>query len=219
VAALRECGDIVTGWEMGNPTLTPWRSTLALALQAGGETESARELAERQLADARRIGAPRALGISLRVAGIVTGRRVGEGLMREAVAVLEETEARLELAHSLAALGCALRDRRAGDAEARALLERALDLAHRCDASALRNRVHRDLVALGARPRRYAMTGREALTAAEARVAGLAANGMVNRDIAQALFVTEKTVEKHLTNAYAKLGIASRDALTDALAA
>lgn len=50
----------------------------------------------------------------------------------------------------------------------------------------------------------------DALSAAERRVAKLAAEGMTNREIAQALFVTVKTVEWHLRNTYVKLGIASR---------
>ena len=49
-------------------------------------------------------------------------------------------------------------------------------------------------------------------------VTDLAAGGQTNRDIAQSLFVTPKTVEVHLTNAYRKLGIGSRRDLARALA-
>ena len=62
------------------------------------------------------------------------------------------------------------------------------------------------------------MAGVAALTASERRVADLAAGGSTNRDIAQALFVTPKTVEVHLSNAYRKLGIRSRRDLAAALA-
>jgi DNA-binding NarL/FixJ family response regulator len=57
----------------------------------------------------------------------------------------------------------------------------------------------------------------EALTASERRIATLAAEGLSNPEIAQALFVTKKTVETHLGNAYRKLGIRSRRELGAAL--
>ena len=65
---------------------------------------------------------------------------------------------------------------------------------------------------------RTELTGRGALTAAEWRVCRQAADGRTNREIAQALFVTEKTVERHLSSAYQKLGIRSRFQLPSAIA-
>ena len=216
IAALRECGELLARWEMNNPTLTPWRSTLAIALRETGDLEEAAALAGEQVRLARAVGAPRAVGISLRTAGVVKGGGEGVELIREALSELEPGEARLETARTLVELGSALRAAR-NDTDARTPLERGVDLAHRCGATALRDHGVAELVATGARPRRYVMTGRDALTAAEGRVAGLAADGMANRDIAQALFVTQKTVEKHLTSAYGKLGIASRAELAEAL--
>jgi len=72
-------------------------------------------------------------------------------------------------------------------------------------------------VAAGGRPRRDATRGRAALTPSELRVAELAAAGRTNRQIAQTLFVTQRTVENHLTSAYAKLGITARPDLAGAL--
>jgi DNA-binding CsgD family transcriptional regulator len=72
-------------------------------------------------------------------------------------------------------------------------------------------------VATGARPRRAARSGADALTPSERRVARLAADGLSNRDIAQALFVTVRTVEGHLTQAYVKLDIGRREELAPAL--
>ena len=46
----------------------------------------------------------------------------------------------------------------------------------------------------------------------------MAAEGLTNREIAQALFVTEKTVETHLGRAFSKLGVRSRKQLAEALA-
>jgi DNA-binding CsgD family transcriptional regulator len=70
-----------------------------------------------------------------------------------------------------------------------------------------------------ARPRRSALAGAAALTPSERRVATIAATGAMNREIAQTLFVTEKTVETHLGHAYAKLGVHSRHELEATLAA
>lgn len=61
------------------------------------------------------------------------------------------------------------------------------------------------------------LSGTDALTASERRVADMAASGLSNHEIAQALFVTRKTVEKHLGGVYAKLDIQSRDRLPEAL--
>jgi DNA-binding CsgD family transcriptional regulator len=98
------------------------------------------------------------------------------------------------------------------------MLREALDVADRCGALRLARRAREDLVATGARPRRLALRGRDALTPSERRVAQLAADGLGNREIAQALFVTARTVEGHLTHAYMKLDISSRDQLPAALA-
>jgi DNA-binding CsgD family transcriptional regulator len=116
----------------------------------------------------------------------------------------------------MADLGAALRrcNRRS---EARAPLARARGTAHRCGALVLTERAQDELRATGARPRRFALAGSEALTASERRVARLAASGLSNREIAQQLFVTVNTVESHLRHGYLKLGVHSRAELPAAL--
>ena len=137
-------------------------------------------------------------------------------LLREAVDVLRGSEAKLERARVHYDLGAALR--RAGAPEdAREPLRCAVDLAHRCGATALEDRALAELRATGARPRRRAATGAGALTPSERRIAELAATGQQNREIAEALFVTTATVEFHLRHAYRKLGITSRTQLVQAL--
>jgi DNA-binding CsgD family transcriptional regulator len=122
----------------------------------------------------------------------------------------------LEHARTLVELGAAIR--RAGRRrEAREPLHAGMELAHVCGAHPLVAHARQELLAAGARPRRIMRTGADALTASERRVAAMAAEGMSNRDIAQALFVTVRTVEVHLTHAYQKLAIASRDELATAL--
>jgi DNA-binding CsgD family transcriptional regulator len=97
-------------------------------------------------------------------------------------------------------------------------LRTGLDLAHRAGATALAERAHGELLTAGVRPRRAVLTGADALTASERRVADLAADGRTNQEIAQTLFVTTRTVEAHLTRTFRKLGIASRTELAGALA-
>ena len=137
--------------------------------------------------------------------------------LAEAVNLLETTPARYELALALADLGAHLR-RTGRPGEARAPLRRALDLAQRSGAAPLADQARQELLATGARPRRTALTGPDALTSAERRVAGLAADGMSNRQIAQHLFITLPTVETHLRHAFHKLGITSRTGLPARLA-
>jgi DNA-binding CsgD family transcriptional regulator len=98
------------------------------------------------------------------------------------------------------------------------VLRPALDLAHRCGALALAERARTELVAAGGRPRHLLLTGVDSLTPSERRVAQLAAAGLPNRDIAQNLFITTRTVEGHLTHAYQKLDITNREQLRAALA-
>ena len=130
--------------------------------------------------------------------------------------MLEATPARYELALALAGHGASLR--RAGQrTQARESLLRALDLAERTGAAGLAAEVKRELHAAGARPRRAALTGPDALTAGERRVAALAAEGASNRQIAEHLFVTQATVETHLRHAFRKLGITSRTDLPGSL--
>jgi DNA-binding CsgD family transcriptional regulator len=94
-----------------------------------------------------------------------------------------------------------------------------LDLAARCGATPLAKRVRDEALAAGARPRRPWTSGVQALTPSELRVARLAAQALGNREIAQALFITTKTVSDHLTSAYRKLNISSRDQLATVMTA
>jgi DNA-binding CsgD family transcriptional regulator len=181
-----------------------------------GQRDRACEMADGELADVRVLGAPRALGVALRVAGLARGGDAGLRLLGESVAALHGSPALLERAHSLAAFGAALR-RSGGRAAAREPLAQALDLAARCGARPLAAAARDELKATGARPRRAWRTGVEALTPSELRVARLAAEGRSNREIAHELYVTLKTIEGHLARAYAKLGIEGRVQLREAL--
>jgi DNA-binding CsgD family transcriptional regulator len=216
LADLRECGRRQTAIGERNPSLIPWRSDAAPALLLTGETGEARRMCAEELELARAFGAPRAIGMALRAAGAVEGGERGLELVREAVAVLARSPARLEHARALADLGEML-ERDGRRADACDILRQALELAHRCGARALEERAFGALRAAGARPRRPVLSGPDALTASERRVAELAARGMANREIAESLFVTVRTVEFHLSHSYRKLGIDSRSKLAAAL--
>lgn len=187
-----------------------------LALEQLGRRAEAQALITDSLPRARRCGAPRNLGATLRVASLLEGQEHGITLAREAVEVLEGSGAQLELARALVNLGMLLRH--AGRRmEARRHLATGLELARRCGARPLAERAREELRASGGRPRRDRLTGRDALTPSELRLARLAADGRTNRQIAQELYLSEKTVEMHLGRAYYKLGIHGRGELTVAL--
>ena len=190
--------------------MMPWRSAAALSLAALGERQTATRLCAEEIDLARRWGAGRAVGVALRAAGVVEGGGIEQ--LTEAVAVLRAAPAPLELAHALIDLGAA--HRRAG-ARTRAceFLYEGLDLAHSLGGLRLANMAHQELVVAGGRPSPHAIRGRDALTPSELRIAQLAAHGQTNGQIAQALFVTQRTVENHLTSTYEKLGIRSRPGL------
>jgi DNA-binding CsgD family transcriptional regulator len=209
-------GDLFARLHSLSSVTPPWRSDAALAHLALGAPAQARALAAEEVALARAYHGPRALGVALRAVGLAEGGRRGIEPLREAVRVLEGSGARLERARAMADLGAALR--RAGHrAESREILRPALDLAHRCGALALTERARTELITAGGRPRRLVLSGLDSLTPSERRIAQLAAAGLPNRDIAQNLFITARTVEGHLTHAYQKLAITSREQLPAAL--
>jgi DNA-binding CsgD family transcriptional regulator len=200
-----------------NPAFLAWRSQAALALLQLGAQDEAHRLAEEEVELARSWGTPRALGAALRTAGLIEGRERGLALLEEAVEVLNGSPAKLEHARARTELGAMLR-RANRRSEAREQLRRALELATICGATPLAERAETELRATGTRPRRVALTGIESLTPSERRVAHIAAEGATNREIAQALFVSPKTVEVHLSSVYRKLGISSRWRLPAVLA-
>jgi DNA-binding CsgD family transcriptional regulator len=211
---LQSAAGIFESLHLLNPS-TCWRSALALTLAADDPGEALR-LADMDLELAQQAGLPRPAGVALRTRGMLVGGQQGLEDLHEAVAVLASCGARLEHARALVELGAALRRANQRTA-AREPLRKGLDLAHRCGAGRLTQRATDELRATGARPRRASLTGLEALTPSERRVAELAAGGMSNPEIAQAVFVTLNTVEGHLRHVYRKLSVKSRTQLPAAL--
>ena len=198
------------------PAAMAWRSTAAISLAAAGEEDRARELAAEELELTLAQGTDRSIGIALRGVALTGPRDERIANLERSVEHLERSRARLELARSLTELGSTLRrDRRARDA--REPLRRAVELARGCGAAASERRALDELGATGERQRSDETDGVAALTPSELRTARMAASGRSNREIAEDLFVTPRTIEVHLTRTYRKLNIRSRRELADAL--
>jgi DNA-binding CsgD family transcriptional regulator len=197
--------------EQQEPSPGAWHfpATLVDGLLALGRRDEAAERAGAWLGRTSAFGANTTTGMAQRAVALCrAGDERLDGL-KVAEATLSQCPSQFEHARALVELGAALR--RAGRRlDAREPLRRGLDLASRCGAKALAGRAQEELVAAGARPRRVALTGVEALSPSELRVAQLAAQGFTNRQVATALFLSRKTVEHHLGSIYTKLGTNDR---------
>ena len=206
--------DVVAG--IANPACAAaWRSASVPALVSLGRADEARELAREELALARAFGAPRAISVALRALAHAEAHGAIDdqvALLEEAVALVATSEARLELCRAQLELGTVLRRARRRSDAGRVLGD-ALELARACGARLVEERVLEELEVAGARMQRAARRGADALSPSERRVVALAVEGLSNRQIAEALFVTRKAVEWHLGNAYRKLDVRSRHEL------
>jgi DNA-binding CsgD family transcriptional regulator len=191
----------------------------ALALAHLGRRDQAVKFADEALARAERTGAPVSRVATLHARAVA---EADAGARRELLeralavaggvaAVLETTRVRLELGATLSRSGART--------AAREAFRPALADADAVGAVPLAERARRELVATGLRPRQAAVEGAAALTPRQREICELAARGKGNREIAQALFLSVKTVETHLAAGYRKLGIASRADLGPALGA
>lgn len=215
-SAFERLGEVCERTGLSSAGMICWRSGFARVLLGLGETAAAREVAEADVAAARRSGAPLALARALRTAALAGDAGSRAAGLREALDAIDDADLELERATTLTELGAHLR-RTNERVASREHLTQALDLAGRLGATALATRAREELLASGARPRRDRRWGLDALTPSELRVARLAAQGLSNREIAADLFVVPKTVETHLSRIYRKLDLAGREGLAAAL--
>jgi ATP/maltotriose-dependent transcriptional regulator MalT len=190
----------------------------ARALMGLGDLNGARALVNEELPLAWALGTHRAIGMALRTAGLLEHGEARIQTLRNATEELARSQSRLEYAEALYDYGATLR-RANRRSEARTPLQAALAIARQARAAPLRDRAAQELKATGARVSRPGVSGVDALTASEHRIASMAATGMSNRDMAQALFVTVKTVETHLGHIYDKLNLTGRSQLAATLGA
>lgn len=198
----------VLGW--GSPDARPWTADYAEALLELGRVDEAVRVVDRWEADATRLGRDRVLAHVTRCRGLVAA---AQGAVDEATSLLELAVARhhevadvFGRARALLALGMILRRARQKRA-ARDSIGAALAEFEDLGAATWVERARDELGRIGGRTRE------EGLTAAERRVAALVAAGRTNREVANQLFLGERTVAGHLTRVYAKLGVRSRTEL------
>ncbi|MCR6483030.1 AAA family ATPase [Amycolatopsis sp. OK19-0408] len=214
LADARTCERSYRRWGATLMLDVPWRLRAADAHRRLGDRARAGDLVAEQLRIARSFGVARHVGTALRGAAALAATPAdAHRLLAESADLLAHGPAGLELARTLTQLGSRLvedGDRAAG----RAALGRAAEVASRCGATALSERIAR---ALGSRagPRSRGGAG---FTPAERQVVDLATTGSTNRQIAERLYLSEKTVEAHLSNAYRKAGVRSRTQLAARLA-
>jgi len=190
-----------------------WRALLARTIARSGYSEEADGLAGDHLEWAEWWNRPTALGIAQRASALAGPPEQRGQRLEEAVDTLSGSAYRTEEARARVELGIALL--RAGKKSAgREQLEAGLEIAMACDSRIPAETAARELEIAGAAPRRLSF---DELTASERRIAEFAAGGKTNREIADELFVTPKTVENHLTKVYSKLGVGSRRELETAL--
>ncbi|WP_181861126.1 helix-turn-helix transcriptional regulator [Streptomyces diacarni] len=221
LADFRYCGRLMASWDIDAPAFLPWRSQLAEVLLQLGDTEAARSYAKQQIARARSHTTP-AYGMALRLLAQTADRRERPRLLKEAAEVLHACGARLPLVQTLTDLGYAY-EAGGNPQKARMLLRRAGRLAEviglpdvptQAAASKQDQQTRGSQGHSGGRAERSpAESPPRTLTVAERKVAALAGLGYSNREIAQKLYVTVSTVEQHLTKAFRKLNVKSRDAL------
>jgi len=165
-------------------------------------------LSERAVA----VGTPEALGIRSRCAALLDDGDGAEACYQQAIGHLDRGRAAVELARAHLQYGEWLR-RRKRKRDARRELRSACDMLEAMGAKGFAARAAAELRATGERARPRTLGATVDLTPQEARVAGLAAEGQTNNQIAAQLFISPHTVEYHLTKVFAKLGVSSRTQL------
>jgi DNA-binding CsgD family transcriptional regulator len=216
LAALRTCGESLAGSGIGNPVLAPWWYESAELLAGLGRTGEGEAVLDGVEAAVRRWGTQRALGMFETSRGVLATGDAAIERLRHAAELLADSPAKVEQAKAEYLLGRRLLAR--GDAEgARERLRRSIDLSVLSRDKQQLGLALPALAEAGGRMRHGTGSPSDALSGSERRVAQRAAEGATNREIAESLFITQRTVEVHLTSVYRKLGIAGRAELAAAL--
>jgi DNA-binding CsgD family transcriptional regulator len=199
------------------PAATPFVIDHIEALVEVGRREEGVELLDWYEENARRLERVSALAACMRCRGLLAA---AEGRLEDALVAYEDAlewhgrvELPLDRGRTLLALGAAQR-RAKRRREARGTLEEALAVFERIGAALWAERARAELRRISGRA-----PSPGALTPAEERVAALVADGKTNREVATALFLSERTVEGHLSRVFGKLGIKHRTEVARALLA
>ena len=201
------CEVFVTGWALPE---------LVEAAARAGDAELACEALERLAETTQPCGTNVALGIEARSRALLSDGAAADDLYREAIERLSRTRLRPELARAHLLYGEWLR-REGRRVDAREQLRTAYDLFTTIGMEAFAERTGRELAATGEKARKRSPDTRDEFTPQEEQIARLARDGLSNPEIGAQLFVSARTVEWHLRNVFAKLGITSRRQLRTAL--
>ena len=210
IAELEECGRLSRIAGLEDPTIVPWAPDLVEAYVVAGRAEPAQRVCDELERRAERSGVPLALALSARCRGLTAPDGFDDHFAR-ALDHHERCTAPLDRARTLLAYGSRLHRARRR-MEAREQLRQALAEFERLGAVPWAERARAELRAAGGVERRPRGSDDE-LTAQEARIAACVARGSTNREVAEELFLSPKTVEFHLGRVFRKLGIRSRTEL------
>ncbi|MFJ1747941.1 ATP-binding protein [Streptomyces sp. NPDC088116] len=213
---LYRCRDSLAEAGIGNPVLAPWWFDAAEALAGLGRHHEGLDILEGVEERVHRWGTKRAAGMLGMARGVLTRGDAGIELLTEAVNTLADSPGKLEQARAEYLLGRRLYRR--GDADgARDRLRRSIDLSVLCRDKLQLDQSLPALTEAGGRLRSGTASPADALSGSERRVVEQVLAGATNREIAESLFLTQRTVEFHLTSVYRKLGIRGRQELADVL--
>ncbi len=200
--------------ELGVSTWVP-TEFIEAAVRAGVPERTSAPL--RRLQEiSRASGTDWALGVEARSRALVSEGEEADRLYREAIERLARTRVRVALSRGQLLYGEWLR-REGRRAEARAQLRSAHETYAAVGMEGFADRARRELAATGETVRKRSVEARDDLTAQEAQIARLAAEGSTNPEIGAQLFISPRTVEWHLRKVFAKLGVSSRWDLREAL--
>ena len=212
-AAVEWLGDAerqAAAFRWGEPSVRWWSGDQIELLLEIGRIEDAIRLLDVWEADAARVAREWVLAHVTRCRGLVAAAEGdvprAASLLERAVAQHEEVGDPFGTARALLGLGV-VRRRARKKRDARDAIQAALDGFEQLGAATWVEKARSELGRIGGRTRE------EGLTPAERRVAVLVAEGRTNREVAAALFLTERTVASHLSHVYAKLGVRSRTEL------
>jgi DNA-binding NarL/FixJ family response regulator/tetratricopeptide (TPR) repeat protein len=202
---------------LGDPILLSWAADAVEAGLRGGRKELADKAYAEVQAEAQRSGRPTALAREARCRALLTeDADTADAAIEEALAHHQQADWPFEEARTRLVQGELLRRNRRR-ARAREALERAADLFEMLGATSFAARAADELRAVGGQSRTPPTTTR--LTPQETRIAIVVASGATNAEAAARLFLSQKTIEYHLSSVYRKLGIRSRSQLVTVVSA
>ncbi len=212
---LERAREMAAAFRFGNLTHYQWAPELAEAYARRGRGSDAQPIVDLLAAAGERSGKPLVLALSQRCRGLLSDDF--EEHFRLALELHERAERPFETARTQLCFGERLRRRRKRS-QAREQLQAAWRTFSTLEADCWTERARAELEATGVKVSPRAVTGADLLTPQEVQVALQVAAGASNREAAERLFISVKTVEYHLSHVYRKLGIASRAGLGVALA-